>query len=772
MTLVYLTLGWVAGLVVADRYAPESGLAIGLAVISLTGLALYYRDVTLRVMFGAGLLLSLGILRFDAVRPADDPQHVLHLNDRGDLLLRGVVIAEPEVRDNGLRILIDAEEAAGRPVSGRVLATVPRVSDVHYGDEVTVFGRLLSPPEFDTFSYRDYLARQQVYSLMFNADIEVLAEDQGFPPYAALLNLKDEARAFIQKSLPEPQASLLVGILLGDESGISEDTRQSFTRTGASHIIAISGFNMVILAGIVMGVLRRFMKDRRAAIIGIIVIVIYTIFVGAGGAVVRAAIMSGMLIWGQAMHRKTFVPASLAFTVIVMSALDPFALWDIGFQLSFAAVMGMALFVEPIEKWINRGLARLASDQTRQAVLGALSESFIVTTAAQITTTPLILFYFGRLSVVSLPVNLLIIPAQTPLLLFGAVGTAVGLLIPALGDLILSVSSLFLTWSVEVVEFFAGLSWADRELALGEGSIMVFFAMLFLIMSYQATQPRWAISLMQRTKIPTWAALSAGLIVLLLLGNTIRQKPDGRLHLTFLDVGGANSVLIETPRGGVFLVDGGPFPTRLLDQMGDTLPGGTRHIDALILTSAQQDHIAALPEVASRYEIGALLTNGETSDAPEYAALLERLAVDETPVTPLTAGYTLNVDDGVEITILSAQGGLVLRLTYGEAVFLLTGDIQNDVEQLLLANPHVVQATVLQVADHGSGEASGVRFIETVSPQAAVIQVEAGNLANDPSPTVLDRLSGATIFRTDQHGVVEFVTDGHTLDILAEESPP
>jgi competence protein ComEC len=206
--------------------------------------------------------------------------------------------------------------------------------------------------------------------------------------------------------------------------------------------------------------------------------------------------------------------------------------------------------------------------------------------------------------------------------------------------------------------------------------------------------------------------------------------------------------------------------------MGDTLPGGTRHIDALILTSAQQDHIAALPEVASRYEIGALLTNGETSDAPEYAALLERLAVDETPVTPLTAGYTLNVDDGVEITILSAQGGLVLRLTYGEAVFLLTGDIQNDVEQLLLANPHVVQATVLQVADHGSGEASGVRFIETVSPQAAVIQVEAGNLANDPSPTVLDRLSGATIFRTDQHGVVEFVTDGHTLDILAEESPP
>jgi competence protein ComEC len=529
---------------------------------------------------------------------------------------------------------------------------------------------------------------------------------------------------------------------------------------------------MVILAGIVMGVLRRFMKDRRAAIIGIIVIVIYTIFVGAGGAVVRAAIMSGMLIWGQAMHRKTFVPASLAFTVIVMSALDPFALWDIGFQLSFAAVMGMALFVEPIEKWINRGLARLASDQTRQAVLGALSESFIVTTAAQITTTPLILFYFGRLSVVSLPVNLLIIPAQTPLLLFGAVGTAVGLLIPALGDLILSVSSLFLTWSVEVVEFFAGLSWADRELALGEGSIMVFFAMLFLIMSYQATQPRWAISLMQRTKIPTWAALSAGLIVLLLLGNTIRQKPDGRLHLTFLDVGGANSVLIETPRGGVFLVDGGPFPTRLLDQMGDTLPGGTRHIDALILTSAQQDHIAALPEVASRYEIGALLTNGETSDAPEYAALLERLAVDETPVTPLTAGYTLNVDDGVEITILSAQGGLVLRLTYGEAVFLLTGDIQNDVEQLLLANPHVVQATVLQVADHGSGEASGVRFIETVSPQAAVIQVEAGNLANDPSPTVLDRLSGATIFRTDQHGAVEFVTDGHTLDILAEESPP
>jgi competence protein ComEC len=271
---------------------------------------------------------------------------------------------------------------------------------------------------------------------------------------------------------------------------------------------------------------------------------------------------------------------------------------------------------------------------------------------------------------------------------------------------------------------------------------------------------------MKRRFLPAWAALGASALVMLFLVSAARQKPDGRLHVTFLDVDGANGVLIQTPHGGNILVDGGPFPAQLIGQLGDALPSGTNRLDALIVTAPQQHNIAALPELVSEYEIGALLMNGDDGELPEYSAFVGSLAADGTPITTLTAGYTLNVDDGVDITFLHAEDGLVLRVAYGEAVFLLTGEAQDDIEQVLLVNPHLVQATVLQVSDHGSGNASGLRFVETVSPQAAVIQIEL----RDPSPTVITRLSAATLFRTDQHGVVEFITDGHSLDIYAEES--
>ncbi|HLA45836.1 MAG TPA: ComEC/Rec2 family competence protein, partial [Aggregatilineales bacterium] len=422
MTLIYLALAWTAGIILASRANPTPTLILILTFFAFGAVIINRHDKTARLAFGVLLFFGLGMLRFDAARPDTDSAHVMQLNDSGQLTLQGVIVAAPEVRDAGLQIIIETEQAAGRDSHGRVLVRAPRYEDLAYGDEVRVFGFLRTPPEFDTFSYADYLARQKVFSVMYNADVEMIAHDRGSPFYTALLDIKAEARGFITRTLPEPQASLLVGILLGDESGISENVKAAFSRTGTSHVIAISGFNMVILAQIIMSILKRFLSDGKAAIAGLVAITVYTILVGAGGAVVRAAVMSGLLIVGQALHRKTYVPASIAFSVLLMSALDPWILWDVGFQLSLAAIVGMALFVNPLERLFATGLRKISSQENAQRFMGILSESLVVTLAAQITTTPLILYYFGRLSVVSLAVNFLIIPVQTPLLLLGAAG--------------------------------------------------------------------------------------------------------------------------------------------------------------------------------------------------------------------------------------------------------------------------------------------------------------------------------------------------------------
>jgi competence protein ComEC len=417
---------------------------------------------------------------------------------------------------------------------------------------------------------------------------------------------------------------------------------------------------------------------------------------------------------------------------------------------------------------MNRGMEQIASQSLASRLGRGLSEGVVVTLAAQIATTPLIAYYFGRLSIVSLMVNLLVIPAQPPLLLFGALGTLVGLIIPPLGDALLAVAWIFLSWNVAVVEFFADLPWADQEVTLSGIEVWGFVVLLFGAAIYQGVRPRWLVFTRRRLWIRLGTAAAVAALILML--STLLGRPDGKLHVTYLDGG----VLIQSPKGAAILVDGGEFPSRLLDDLGDALPARSRRIEAVIVTAPDETRTAALPEVLERYQVGALLTNGQTSGVLD--ALLERAEEENVPVLPVSAGYELTTDDGLRIEVLHPltiptretplyDGSLVLRVTYGEAVFLLTGGIMAESEARLLSQPHLVQATVLQVPSGGSGEASTAPFILTANPQVAVMQLGA---EDNPSTAVLDRLNNARLFRTDQDGQIEIVTDGTELWIYAE----
>ncbi|PJF20557.1 MAG: hypothetical protein CUN56_15565, partial [Phototrophicales bacterium] len=194
----------------------------------------------------------------------------------------------------------------------------------------------------------------------------------------------------IALTLPEPQAGLLTGILLGNERGISPQLVDDFSRVGASHIIAISGFNMVIVSAIIMGIFEAIFRGRKLPAItaGIVVIIVYTVFVGANLAVIRAAFMSIMLVIARAFKRNTYVPASLALVTLVLSIWIPSVIQDVGFQLSFLAVLGLSLFADPLSQRFRSLLERGLSTSTTNLIHTFLNEPLIVSLAAQITTLP------------------------------------------------------------------------------------------------------------------------------------------------------------------------------------------------------------------------------------------------------------------------------------------------------------------------------------------------------------------------------------------------
>jgi len=277
--------------------------------------------------------------------------------------------------------------------------------------------------------------------------------------------------------------------------------------------------------------------------------------------------------------------------------------------------------------------------------------------------------------------------------------------------------------------------------------------------------------------------LGLGAAAAVLAWLAVLQLPDGKLHVAFLNVGQGDAILITTPQGQQILVDGGPSPAALTAALGKEMPFWDRALDLVVLTHPDADHLTGLVEVLDRYRVDAWLDNGQTGDDALYTqcqALLEQAGV---PRRAAQAGERLELGRGLVLEVLHPpaaplrgtesddnNNSLVLRLAWGEASFLLAGDVEAEAEAMLLQREAVEPATVLKVAHHGSRGASTAAWLAAVAPRYAVISVGAENRFEHPHEEVLERLAGqgAAVLRTDQVGTVEFVTDGRRLWVRTE----
>jgi competence protein ComEC len=777
MRLIALALGWTAGIVLAST-AGLHGAVPWLVLAFLTVLVawLMWSGVNTRNWTLALVAFALGGLRYSFVPQSSD---VAQYNNLGGLTLEGIISTEPDVRDDRIDIRLDVQTVTriGQTVSssGLVLVQAPASADLHYGDHITATGLLVLPSVSDEFSYRDYLARSGVFSIMPDASVEVKGSGEGNALLRLLLEFKDRARQLIARSLPEPSAGLLTGILLGDGRGLSPEVSDAFSAVGASHIIAISGFNMAVLSGVVMGLLGRFrVRPRRAALIGLSVIALYTVLVGASPSVVRAAIMSSMLVIGGLLRRKSYVPTSLAFVAILLSLQNPTVLWDVGFQLSLFATLGLALFANPLTGYFNGFLARLFPRKTALLVGDFLGEPLIVSIAAQIMSLPLIILYFGRLAVVSLPVNLLVIPVQSVLMVLGLVAALLGLILFPVAQLLFWLDMLLLGWTLGVVRAFAHLPFAQVDVQVDPRLIAVFYVFVIGGALMVATKPTWALRLAAVVRSrPVMTSLSAaGVGIALLFGILFASRPDGKLHVWWLDVGHSNAVLIQTPAGATILVDGGRFPSQLLTALGDRMPFNKRNLDMLVISQPDPFDYDALSSVLDRYSVTVALTNGQPNLRPEYKALLQRLPQDK--LVAARAGYSFDIEDGTRLEVLAPENtpdistnlndaALVLRLTYGNISFLLPSDASQTAQINLLKSGDWPLATVMQLPSHAGVRSLNETFLAAAQPQMVVLQSDATNRLGDPNGDTLALLGSTPIVRTDVSGVIHFWTDGKQL---------
>jgi competence protein ComEC len=587
---------------------------------------------------------------------------------------------------------------------------------------------------------------------------------------AQLVSL-DALRADLARPLrvliPEPESGILLGIVLGERAGISRELANAFAVSGTTHLLAISGFNMTLVGTAVALALRGRARPVVCAGATVTAIVIYSVLVGLAPSVMRAALMASVASCGLASGRRAATANALCVAVTAMLFADPAAISDLGFVLSAAATAGLVLWQAPLA-------ARFAP------LPGPLREGLATTLAATAPTLPVVAAAFGRVSLVSPLANLVAVPLFPPLMLTGAAASVVGAIVPEVARPVALAAYGCALALRTVVELFASLPLAALSVPSGPvtGAVV---ALALVLVARGAPMIRW------RPRVPSLARQSFALPRAALLampavvvaGALAWPGADPEVRVRALDVGQGDAYLVELG-GATVLIDGGPDPARLMEQLGASLPPWRRRIDVLVLTHAHLDHGAGLLAALDRYEVGmtlepAGLNPGALTDL--WAAGIARAHAVRHVVR---AGQRVRVADAV-ITVLSPDEdprvdtpSLVLKVERGRFSALFMGDATDEALATLLLDPEMLRARLYIPPHHGAATPHSETLARAVRPEVALISVGAGNRYGHPTPDTLAALGGITTFRTDRDGTVEVSLDGPGLVVRAHANglPP
>ncbi len=723
-------------------------------------------------MLGIAIAFGLGAVRYKVDLPnLEDPLALTNFTGLQDsTVLTGVVSDFPDRRDQVTNLRIKAEfiqkfpEEESIPVRGFLLAKIPVEENVVYGDRVQISGYLDLPPEEEDFNYRDYLKRQDIYVYFARADLEVLESNQGNFLLKIIFLIKARALEILYQLWPDPEASLLAGILLGVESGISEGVQKAFRETGTTHIIAISGFNITIVAGFFSRFFSRMLNPRRGALAALLGICLYTLLVGADAAVVRAAVMGGLSIFAQQIGRRQHGINAAALASLVMILINPQLPWDISFQLSLSATLGLILYADPLAGWFLALSSRFLPLERAQRITQPVSEYILFTFAAQLTTLPVMLYHFHSFSLNTFLTNPAILPVQPPIMIVGGLALILGLIWFPLGRLVAPLVYPFVLYTIRVVEWFSRLPINTSHVGeIATGWIFLFYGILGLITFGSPL-------LFQLRGFLTPSLLAIGLVLgVVLVWRGVYSTPDGHMHLYIFDVGTGSAVYLESPSGQRILINGGPSTRLLSDHLGRRLPPFRRNLDLVVVASPVKQDLDALAGNLPRFEPRGILWLGDPALCWEAENLRAVLEENQTPLIFGESGQTLILSDGMRIKILSVndRGGTLL-IDFQNFRGLFPFGITEFNRKEWHMGRDLGEISVYYLADNGYQSSNPSAWINNLHPKLVLLSVGIKDSYGLPDRGLIDRLGGYSLLRTDQHGVIHLNTDGEKLWIDVE----
>ncbi len=620
------------------------------------------------------------------------------------------------------------------------------------------------------FNYKRYLAGLGVSGTVYlrnGSDICLTGNEGGGWLHKLGFSIKNYVLKIVEFCLDKNQAGLLAGMIIGYKDGLDENAYNAFSKAGLTHIMVASGMNVAFIILPLTYISKKMRIGSAATSILIIAVLILFVFVaGFSASVVRAVIMGIIIMVGKLVMRETDIFTSISAAAMILLFVNPYTLFDIGFQLSFSATISLVLFYQKIKERIdNKYLPNIISD------------TLAATIAAQIGVVPITLYYFNNLSTISVLSNLLVVPVVQMITIIGFAMVFAGIVNINLAVLIGYINNTFLSFVLFITENTAKLPYASLKLPTPPLWLIVLYyiAVLYIF--------KWKDRIKNKQSIKYVKYICLAVTILLIVIKNIIPKP---LEITYLDVGQGDSTFIRTTHGTKVFIDGGgkAAGSKSTYDVGEAvvvpyiLDQGTKKIDIVIATHGHSDHTEGLEAILKEMDVEMVIL--PDTDGKGFEKIIQLCNQKKINIVECKKGDIIRLDEDTVFDVLSPMkfeqdvlsqqslnnSSLVLKLRYKNFKALFQGDAEVPIEQRMLEQGLDLRADILKVGHHGSYSSTSEEFVKQSKFKYAVISVGKNNFGH-PSQFVVDRLkeSGVLPFRTDESGAVIATSYGEGVSI-------
>lgn len=779
---VWMAWGSIFGILLGNAFQSTRWMALLLAALCALAFFIYFKWAKGMPLLLLMLSCMFFFVRFHQVDESNVSQLDRWVKEEEERLVRGTILSFPEM--DGDRLSFDCQieqlykDKKIFAIRERVRVTVrltrqreqQQAQTLLRGDQIQTRMRFIKPQPARNpggFDYRKFLYQQRIHWLGEVESFEQIRLRPGeqWDLFRLLNQLRQHFAARITNLYSAPYDGYVRGLLLGEREQLDPQLEEAYIAYGIMHVLSISGLHFSILVSLSYFLLTALGLSReKASLIIIILLPCYTLLTGADPPVVRAGIMAGLLLLANILNRWKDAQSFLALACLCQLLWNPYLLFMASFQLTYVITAALIVGVPPLIK-------------QETGVWRRLKQALVIALVAQFASFPIVIRFFYEFTFLAWLANLLFVPFLSALVLPGAM---IALGISFFSSDISAYIAQFTVWVIDGVHY--SMKWLSP---LFDSASSWQPPSLFWLVLYSGASCYLWFSLVQERYRPLLHRLVASMLfmgTLLLAAFPLNSSNETRV--TFLDVGQGDCIVIETGQGKTIIIDGGgtPFVTKAAWQrrrdpfeVGKkvVIPylkyRGIRQIDTLVITHGDADHIGGLQAVLSRFPVRQVIRNSLPPKSDLEKALMFKLAHQGVPIYTAALGVMQPIEDGVywqflhpprEINVdvensTNNESVVILFTIYGHRL-LLTGDIEQTVEDELIRHWNLPIVDVLKVAHHGSKTSTSEEWLKQTAPKEAVISVGRKNRYGHPAPTVLRRLRKhrVRIWRTDRHGAI------------------